>query len=60
MLSVDRSITRLTDRAMIVETLALAFQDDPAMSWILPDAGARAKRLPRLFDIIVPLDLRDG
>ena len=29
--------------------LARAFQDDPIMVWMLPDAGARAKRLPVVF-----------
>jgi len=44
----------------IVRTLAHAFQEDPALSWIFPDADARRARLPLMFDFIVPLDLRDG
>lgn len=50
----------LNDRAAIINTLARAFQDDPAMCWILPDASARAKCLPRMFTIIVPLDFASG
>lgn len=56
----DRPITEVHDRAQIVHTLARAFQDDPALSWILPDAAQRKIRLPLMFDFITPLDLRDG
>lgn len=31
------------------KVLAAAFEDDPAMSWVLPDAGARLRGLERLF-----------
>ncbi|WP_373488922.1 GNAT family N-acetyltransferase [Blastomonas sp.] len=44
----------------IVETLSLAFQDDPAVSWILPDANQRRVRLPRMFGILTPADLASG
>ncbi|MGV0653026.1 GNAT family N-acetyltransferase [Mycolicibacterium thermoresistibile] len=30
-------------------TLGRAFQDDPLMVWMLPDPGARARGLPRIF-----------
>jgi ribosomal protein S18 acetylase RimI-like enzyme len=50
----------LSDRAAIIDTLAQAFQDDPAMCWIVPDPEARAKCLPRMFSIIVPLDFASG
>ena len=33
------------DRSALIETLAQAFQTDPALSWILPDPGHRATRL---------------
>ena len=59
-MSSERKITPVHDRTQIVHTLARAFQDDPALSWILPDAAQRKIRLPRMFDFIVPLDLRDG
>lgn len=36
-------------RPRSVETLALAFQDDPALAWIFPDAATRRRRLPRFF-----------
>ncbi len=50
----------LSGRNAIIDTLACAFLDDPAMCWILPDATARAKCLPRMFSIIVPLDFASG
>ena len=59
-MSTERNIKPVQDRAQIVHTLARAFQDDSALSWILPDAAQRKIRLPRMFDFIVPLDLRDG
>ena len=59
-MSSERNIGAVHDRAQIVHTLARAFQDDPALSWIIPDAAQRKIRLPRMFDFIVPLDLRDG
>ena len=37
-------------RPRAVETLALAFQDDPALAWIFPDPATRRRRLPRFFD----------
>jgi hypothetical protein len=60
LLTTNRNIVLVHDRAQINHTLARAFQDDPALSWILPDAAQRKIRLPRMFDFITPLDLRDG
>ncbi len=48
------------DGPEIVETLALAFQTDPALSWILPDADHRARALRGLFRVLVPADMRAG
>jgi ribosomal protein S18 acetylase RimI-like enzyme len=48
------------DHQVLVTTLALAFQDDPAVSWIFPDAEQRRRRLPGMFDIILPGDLLAG
>ncbi|MDZ3831168.1 MAG: GNAT family N-acetyltransferase [Sphingopyxis sp.] len=48
------------DRAEIAETLAQAFQTDPALSWILPDAAHRARALRSLFGTLVPADMRAG
>lgn len=36
----------------LAHTLSRAFFDDPVMSWLLPDAGRRAKALPKLFAIM--------
>ncbi|GGI79909.1 N-acetyltransferase [Polymorphobacter multimanifer] len=44
----------------MVATLAAAFQDDPALGWIIPDAAERRARLPLLFTAIVAADLRKG
>lgn len=46
-----REIIRLgpEHRSAAVATLAAAFQTDPAVSWIIPDAAERARRLPRMF-----------
>lgn len=37
------------DRAAVTAMLGAAFQDDPVMSFIFPDAAVRRIRLPRLF-----------
>lgn len=47
-------------RREAVETLALAFQDDPALAWIIPGADARRRRLPRFFDWLFTDHLRHG
>ena len=44
----------------IIETLARAFQSDPALSWILPDPDHRARALRSLFRTLVPADVRTG
>lgn len=48
------------DHAAVIDTLAQAFQTDPALSWILPDAGHRARALRSLFHILVAADARAG
>ncbi|WP_422060997.1 GNAT family N-acetyltransferase [Sphingopyxis sp.] len=48
------------DRPAIVETLAQAFQIDPALSWIIPDPARRASALRGLFRALVPADMRAG
>lgn len=48
------------DVAAAVETLAQAFQTDPALSWILPDPDHRARALRGLFRVLVPADRRAG
>ncbi|WP_428682103.1 GNAT family N-acetyltransferase [Sphingopyxis sp.] len=44
----------------VMETLAQAFQTDPALSWILPDPDRRARALRSLFRVLVPADARAG
>jgi ribosomal protein S18 acetylase RimI-like enzyme len=51
---------RQADLPRLVETLSLAFQEDPAVSWIFPDDQDRQKRLPRMFGLFAPGDLASG
>lgn len=44
----------------VMETLAQAFQTDPALSWILPDPDHRARALRSLFRTLAPADARAG
>ncbi|KQO55496.1 GNAT family N-acetyltransferase [Sphingomonas sp. Leaf257] len=44
------------DRVAVATMLGRAFADDPAMSYIFPDAADRAKRLPRLFALLFDSD----
>jgi len=46
--------------AALVQTLASAFQDDPALSWILPDPDLRRARLPHLFSVMIKADRKAG
>src|SRR3546814_18403340 len=49
-----------SDYPALIETLAQAFQSDPALSWILPDPQHRAHALRGLFRPLVPADMRAG
>lgn len=51
---------RAAELPSIAETLAQAFQTDPALSWILPDPDHRARALRSLFRTLVPADARAG
>ena len=48
------------DQAAVIQTLALAFQNDPALCWIISDAERRRARLPLLFDTLFKSDLPTG
>jgi ribosomal protein S18 acetylase RimI-like enzyme len=37
----------------LAATMARAFDDDPLMMWIFPDAAVRGRRLPRLFAVLL-------
>lgn len=58
----DRTIIELAEphRAAAVATLAAAFMDDPALSWIVPDPSERVRRLPLMFDWLFDDHLRHG
>ena len=49
-----------THPGRIAATLAAAFQDDPALSWILPDADKRRRVLPRFFTVMAEQSHRHG
>ena len=55
-----RPITREQATPQLAETLADAFQDDPALAWIVPDAATRQKMLPGFFAIMVEQSFRHG
>ena len=51
---------REAHRAAAVATLAAAFADDPALTWIIPDRAARMRRLPLMFDWLFDDHLERG
>lgn len=53
-------IRRDADDPRIANTLALAFQNDPALAWLLPDPAIRARRLGQLFAVLEKQSLRAG
>jgi GNAT superfamily N-acetyltransferase len=42
-----------SDAGALARILARAFQDDPVMTWMLPDGRRRARALPRLFGAMI-------
>lgn len=54
-----RIVTR-HEAPAVAAMLGRAFQDDPAFSYIYPDPRVRAKRLPRLFRLLVMSDAAAG
>ncbi|WP_374942787.1 GNAT family N-acetyltransferase [Sphingomonas sp.] len=48
------------DADAVAAMLARAFADDPAFSWIFPDPAVRARKLPRLFRLILVTDAAAG
>ncbi len=51
---------RTEQSGRVAKTLASAFQDDPALSWILPDPAKRRKVLPRFFAVMAEQSYRHG
>lgn len=50
----------VADHGAVIETLAQAFQTDPALSWIVPDEQRRMAALRGLFRSTVPADAKVG
>ena len=48
------------DAPAMQRTLAAAFIDDPALSWIIPDRDERLRRYPAFFEAAVRWDLDQG
>lgn len=48
------------DHGAVIETLAQAFQTDPALSWIVPEEQRRMAALRGLFRSTVPADAKAG
>jgi GNAT superfamily N-acetyltransferase len=44
---------RPTDITGLAHVLGRAFHDDPVMTWMVPDAGRRARALPKIFATMV-------
>jgi GNAT superfamily N-acetyltransferase len=58
--AIATQIARPSDKAVVVRTLARAFQTESALCYILPDSDNRARRLPKVFDVLAAQDLRVG
>lgn len=50
--AIDVRPAESADISELARTLAVAFHDDPVMSWVLPDPRRRAVALPRMFAAI--------
>ena len=48
------------DELQAAWTLSRAFQDDPALGWVMPDPDVRLRVLPRFFGIMIEQSLRHG
>ncbi|UAB77742.1 GNAT family N-acetyltransferase [Erythrobacter sp. SCSIO 43205] len=59
----DRPIETVPDTAKLeplARTLGAAFQNDPALSWIVPDAKRREAMLPGFFKVMAEQSRRHG
>lgn len=48
------------EREAVVQALALAFEDDPVMAYLFPDAATRRRRLAGFYRVVVPMLERQG
>ncbi|MDH6194778.1 ribosomal protein S18 acetylase RimI-like enzyme [Mycobacterium frederiksbergense] len=48
-MAIDVRPPQRADVSVLARTLGRAFFDDPVMTWLMPDAGRRARSLPRMF-----------
>jgi len=53
-------LSRAEVGAAHAQTLADAFQDDPALAWIVPEPTRRRRMLPQFFAIMLEQSLRHG
>jgi GNAT superfamily N-acetyltransferase len=47
-------------RAHVASMFASAFQEEPALSYIIPDSAERTVRLPKLFNLLIESDSRSA
>lgn len=53
-------VPRGEDVGLMAVTLAKAFQDDPALAWIIPNADRRWRVLPSFFVVMIEQSFRHG
>ena len=49
----DKTVSEINgeaQRTSVISTLSQAFQDDPSLIWMLPNAASRQRALPGMFD----------
>lgn len=59
-ISVTKQIASGGSASALAVTLAQAFQDDPALAWIIPDPEKRKRALPKFFAVTAQQSMRHG